>query len=125
MQWQEHHKDSQVLHSQIPNKTTKAIGDKREIIKRRRNMKFLQDLDLEDSITKRGFWLVDCRYRSPLSFFSNRCKNHGGLDQIASSKKVNNGGKTRSNGWKTLGNKTPLRACLVTKIELSRVANPS
>jgi hypothetical protein len=49
MQWQEHHKDAKVLLSQIPTKLQKLLGNKRGRTNKRRNTKFLQDLDLVDS----------------------------------------------------------------------------
>jgi hypothetical protein len=54
--------------------------------------KFLPDLDLEDSLRKGDFEWQDSRSRSSLFFF---LRYHGGIEEIASSRKVNNGARTR------------------------------
>ena len=73
------------------NKATKAIGGIRE-----EEHKTLQDLDPNDSFTKKGFDLGDCRSRSPLSNPSKRCKNHRREGRGRKLKEVNNGGQKRA-----------------------------
>ena len=81
MQWQEHHKDVKSFSLKFQQSYKSYWGNKRGRTKRRtQNSPRSRSRGFPSQ--REGFDWWKCRSRSPLSFPSKICKNHGGIEEI-------------------------------------------